>query len=195
LKTAFVLGNGNSRKDIPLDYLKTYGLVYGCNAIYRDFDPHYIIAVDAKMVVELNRYKVQDRISVWTNPNKAYIGISNLNYFNPSKGWSSGPTALLKASEDNNELIYILGFDYRGSGEDNQVVNNIYAGTENYKNKHDRATFYGNWLKQTVATIKKNPQKRYIRVLEDRGFIPKDFARLENLDHISVEKFIEMYAK
>jgi hypothetical protein len=195
LKIAFVLGNGTSRKDIPLDFLKNYGTVYGCNAIYRDYDPHYIIAVDAKMVMELNRHKVQHKISVWTNPNKAYASLQGLNFFNPSKGWSSGPTALWKASEDNNQKIYILGFDYKGLGEQNQNVNNVYAGTENYKRKNDRATFYGNWLKQTAATIKKNPQKRYIRVLEERGFIPKEFANLENLEHISVAKFIEMYGK
>lgn len=195
MKTAFVLGNGTSRKNIPLNHLKQYGTVYGCNAVYRDYIPDYLIAVDTKMVIEINENKVQYKTKVWTNPNRAFASMSNLNYFNPSKGWSSGPTALWKASDDNNQTIYILGFDYKGIGEQNQLVNNLYAGTWNYKRSTDKATFYGNWLKQTVASIQKNPQKRYIRVLEDRGFIPKEFSKLDNLEHISIVNFIEMYGK
>lgn len=184
-----MIGNGTSRSTIILDALKTQGKTYGCNAIYRDFTPDYLIAVDAKMIVELNQNRVQHKIQVWTNPNKAYASIPNLNFFNPSKGWSSGPTALWKASEDGHNEIYILGFDYQGLGENNQTVNNVYAGTQNYKKKEERATYYGNWLKQTVLTIQKNPQKRYIRVIETLGFIPKEFAKLNNLGHISVEDF------
>ena len=32
----FVLGNGESRKDIDIDLLKAKGKVYGCNAIFRE---------------------------------------------------------------------------------------------------------------------------------------------------------------
>lgn len=184
-----MIGNGTSRSTISLDALKTHGKTYGCNAVYRDFTPDYLIAVDAKMIVELNQNRIQHKTEVWTNPNKAYASISNLKFFNPSKGWSSGPTALYKASDDGRDEIYILGFDYQGIGENNQTVNNVYAGTQNYKRKEDRATYYGNWLKQTVLTIQKNPQKRYIRVLEPLGFIPKEFVKLTNLEHISVEDF------
>jgi hypothetical protein len=189
LTVAFVLGNGTSRRQIELTNLKSQGTVYGCNALYRDFDPDYLIAVDSKMVVELNREKYQTRTQVWTNFNKLYSEYSGFNYFKQSKGWSSGPTALWMASEHGHDVIYIIGFDYQGIGNENQIVNNMYSGTENYKKIDDRATYYGNWLKQTVATIKKNPKKRYIRVLGDNKFIPKDFEDLLNLTHITVEEF------
>tara|TARA_B110000503_G_scaffold135959_1_gene217454 strand:+ start:1115 stop:1690 length:576 start_codon:yes stop_codon:yes gene_type:complete len=189
-----VLGNGTSRSTIPLDTLSNTGTVYGCNALYRDYIPDYLIAVDSKMVLEINRNKIQYKTSVWTNPNKVFASLSNLNYFNPSKGWSSGPTALWKASEDTpHDTIYILGFDYKGIGQENAIVNNVYSGTENYKRTQDRATFYGNWLKQTVYTIQKNSKKRYIRVLEDNGFTPLEFNKLKNLEHISIDDFKEMF--
>ena len=54
------------------------------------------------------------------------------NFFQPSKGWSSGPTALHLASTHDTTDIYILGFDYKGLGE---RINNIYADTPNYKKK------------------------------------------------------------
>jgi len=91
-QTSFVLGNGLSRTSVNLTNLKSHGKVYGCNALYREYDPDYLVAVDVKMVLELNKNKYQQRNSqVWTNPNKAYSNMSSFNFFQPSKGWSSGP--------------------------------------------------------------------------------------------------------
>jgi len=36
MDTAFVIGNGESRKIFPIETLKGHGIIYGCNAIYRD---------------------------------------------------------------------------------------------------------------------------------------------------------------
>ena len=189
---AFIVGNGTSRKPIDLNQIKSKGVIYGCNALYREFHPDYLVAVDAKMIVEINRAGYQNFNQVWTNPSKAYSKFSNFNYFNPSKGWSSGPTALHMASTKSHKQIYILGFDYMGL-QNGQTINNVYADTHNYKKSTDKATYYGNWLKQTVLTIQKFSQKRYIRVIDDNTFIPTELSRLENLKHIYVSDFKEIF--
>ena len=188
-KISFVLGNGTSRKPINPADLKEHGTIYGCNALYREFVPDYLIAVDTKMIIEICKNKYQLKHPVWTNPNKAYSKFNGLNFFSPSKGWSSGPTALWKASQDGADEIYILGFDYKGIGENNDKVNNVYADTYNYKRSADKATYYGNWLKQTATTIQKFQQKRYIRVVDKDTFVPKELSKLGNLAHISTEEF------
>lgn len=195
MSVAFVIGNGISRAEINLSNLKKYGKTYGCNALYREFSPDYLIAVDAKMIIEINESRYQFSHEVWTNYNKAYEKMTGLNYFSPSKGWSSGPTALWLASEHSNKEIYILGFDYQGTGEGNNLVNNLYAGTPNYKRVDERATYFGNWLKQTLATIQKHPHKRYIRVITDNCIVPKDFANIENLTHMPIENFKKIVFK
>ena len=189
-KIAFVLGNGTSRKSIDLNQLKEHGTVYGCNALYREFEPDYLVAVDAKMILETNKAGYQHDHSVWTNRNRAYDKMNGFNFFQSSKGWSSGPTALHLASEHKNNEIYILGFDY--TGIDNKL-NNIYANTFNYKKSHERATYHGNWLRQTLITCQKFSEKRYIRVLGDDAFIPKEFSNIENLSHITVEEFKKFF--
>ena len=163
--------------------------MYGCNALYREFDPDYLIAVDVKMIIEINKSGYQLKTPVWTNSNKAYHKFVGFNYFQPSKGWSSGPTALWMASEHDNDEIYILGFDYQGLGD---TVNNIYADSPNYKRSTDKATYFGNWLKQTCITCQKFYKKRYIRVLGDNAFIPKELTKVPNLEHISLAKFKEI---
>ena len=55
MDTAFVIGNGESRNIFPIDNLKGNGVVYGCNAIYRDHPMlcDHIVAVNPPMYEEL----------------------------------------------------------------------------------------------------------------------------------------------
>jgi len=48
-----VLGNGTSRLQLNHKNLLDKGIVYACNAVYREFEPHHLIAVDVKMVNEI----------------------------------------------------------------------------------------------------------------------------------------------
>tara|TARA_A200000113_G_scaffold198789_2_gene191097 strand:- start:1272 stop:1919 length:648 start_codon:yes stop_codon:yes gene_type:complete len=117
VSVAFVLGNGLSRKPIPFDPLKKIGKVYACNAVYRSHTPDYLVAVDAKMVNEICDAGAQLRMPVWTNPNHAYKKFKGLNFFEPSLGWSSGPTALWLCCSHNHQLVYLLGFDFLGTDQ------------------------------------------------------------------------------
>ena len=189
---SFVLGNGTSRKSIDLNELKENGKIYACNAVYRTFNPDYLVAVDVKMVLEINKAGYQHKNEVWTNPNKSYQRIKNLNFFNPSKGWSSGPTALWLAAEHGYETIYILGFDYRGLNE-GKLLNNIYADTANYKKSTDGATFFGNWMRQTKAVIKENPQINFVRVIQPDNYDPEELNTFDNYTTIFIEDFKKIF--
>ena len=193
IKRAFVLGNGVSRKIIHPNYLKEIGKVYGCNALYREFAPDHLVCVDTKMIMELSQTEYYKNNSVWSNSNKVTKGLPQINIMNPNKGWSSGPTALLLASQHSYDEIYILGFDYEGIGKDKQFVNNIYAGSQNYKRTEDRATYFGNWTRQTMMCINQFPKTKYYRIIENEGFIPDHLKDLPNLTHIDVENFVEKF--
>jgi hypothetical protein len=188
-KPAFVLGNGKSRLALKLDKLKLQGTMYGCNALYREFDPDYLICVDVKMVNEVIATGYHENHAVWTNPNRGITASHNINYFSPHKGWSSGPTALWFACSQGYSEIYIFGFDYLGiEGK----FNNVYSDTFNYKKSEDSATFYGNWLSQTERTIKEFPQIQFYRIIESGAFIP-DKLTCTNLEHMNYERFEEKF--
>lgn len=189
--TAFVLGNGRSRLNIELSLLHRHGTVYACNAIYREFEPDHLIAVDVKMINEIVASGYHNTHSVWTNPNKGIINKTNINFFNPHKGWSSGPTALWFASSTGYKQIYILGFDYQGiSGK----FNNVYADTFNYKKSSDVATFHGNWLTQTDKVIKEFRSTKFFRVIQENSFLPDQLSSAihPNLKHIGYSEFTSM---
>ena len=59
MDTAFVIGNGESRPIFPIQDLKSKGIIYGCNAIYRD-NPElcdHIVAVNQPMYEELGTWQ------------------------------------------------------------------------------------------------------------------------------------------
>ena len=53
MKRVFCLGNGESRKGVNLDILKQHGKIYGCNALYRDYTPDVLVAVDQGIIHEI----------------------------------------------------------------------------------------------------------------------------------------------
>ena len=189
-KIAFVLGNGTSRKSINLQKLKQHGTVYGCNALYREFAPDHLVCVDTKMIIEISDVGYNNTYSVWSNPNKLTKNTSNINIMNPNKGWSSGPTAMLLASQHNHNEVYLLGFDYVGLGSEKEKVNNIYAGTKNYKRTEDRATYYGNWTRQTMMCSNLFPRTKYTRIIPEEDFFIPDYLKgLQNFSHQTTEIF------
>jgi hypothetical protein len=187
------VGNGTSRVSINPKSLVEQGIVYGCNAQYREYNPHYLIAVDVKMVNEIIASGYHKTHQVWTNPNKGINTKHNVNFFSPHKGWSSGPTALWFAASQGHKEIYILGFDYQGL---NGKFNNVYADTFNYKKASDAATYFGNWLSQTEKVIKEFKHTKFYRVIEPGAFIPDKLGPLlSNLTHITIEEFSNRFSE
>jgi hypothetical protein len=199
--TAFVLGNGQSRKGIDIDDLKGKGTVFACNAVYRTHRPDFLIAVDPKMILEIAESDYMVHNKVYSNFNAQYNKhqkiMDHCNWFKPSLGWSSGPTALKLACDRGFKEIYVLGFDYQGLAVDQKKnrfqLNNIFGDTRNYKKNHEEATFYGNWMNQTKRCLKDHPDVKFYRVIPDGWFKPTDLDRADNLEHPTTEQFLSKF--
>ena len=78
MDTAFVIGNGESRPIFPIQDLKGKGIIYGCNAIYRD-NPElcdHIVAVNQPMYEELKAWHDHNR------PNLKIYGPDDISPWN-----------------------------------------------------------------------------------------------------------------
>jgi hypothetical protein len=197
-QTAFVLGNGKSRKGIDIDDLKSKGTVYACNAVYRTHRPDFLIAVDPKMILEIAETDYMVHNKVWSNFNAQYNKhqkiLDHCNWFKPSLGWSSGPTALRMACDHGFKEIYILGFDYQGHQDGKRfTLNNMFGDTRNYKRNKDEATFYGNWMNQTKRCLQDFKDVRFHRVIPQGWFKPKDIEWAGNIDHPTTEEFLAKF--
>jgi hypothetical protein len=182
----FVLGNGRSRLEADLESLRGKGTIYGCNALFREFHPDVLVAVDPRMIIEIVCSYYQKTNEVWTNYNTKFKEYTDLKTFKNPRGWASGPTALLKAAMDNNTHIFILGFDYTGI---NEMVNNVYADTTNYKRSTDPATYHGNWKKQTETVFSEFPDINFIRVVGKNCLCPPEWKMINNYKQVSYTEF------
>ena len=199
--TAFVLGNGESRKGIKISELQKHGTVFACNGVYRTDTPDFLIAVDPKMIYEIAESDYPAKHQVWSNFNHQYNNnkkiLNHMNWFKPSLGWSSGPTALKMAADKAFEQIYILGFDYQGHSvnEKNQQFkfNNIFKDTRNYKRSIDSATFYGNWMNQTKRVLRDYPKIKFHRVVTSDSFKPHDLEFAKNFNNVHIDQFVKIY--
>ena len=198
---AFVLGNGTSRKGIKIADMQKHGPVFACNAVYRKETPDYLIAVDPKMIFEIGESDYPAKHQVWSNFNHQYDKkpniLNHINWFKPSLGWSSGPTALKMAADKGFDTIYILGFDYQGLPRDHKhkrfSLNNLFGDTRNYKRSIDEATFYGNWMNQTKKVLKDYPKIQFRRVIGKNAFKPHDLEFAKNFKHVDIEEFVKIY--
>jgi len=200
--TAFVLGNGESRKGIKISHLQKSGKVFACNGVYRTESPDFLVAVDPKMIFEIGETDYPKKHQVWSNFNHQYSKkptiMDHMKWFKPSLGWSSGPTALKMAADQNlYKVIYILGFDYQGHPRDHKnhrfAFNNLFKDTRNYKRSVDEATYYGNWMNQTKRVIQDYPHIKFKRVVPKNAFKPHDLEFFKNFKHVHIEDFYEIY--
>jgi hypothetical protein len=183
---AFVLGNGISRQDISLKELEKLGRIYGCNALYRDFVPEVLVATDTAISQEIQKSGYASQHRFYTRRPLAGLGAQVVpkRYF----GFSSGPIALSIAVEDNNNPIYLLGFDMGPTS--NGRFNNVYAGTDFYKPIEAGPTFTGNWIKQMIRVITDATNTQFVRVCGETTQRYPELDMLPNLSHCSVADFL-----
>jgi hypothetical protein len=134
---AVVIGNSPSRLEFNIQHLKKFsGLLgadtlqtYGCNALYRDFTPDFLVAHGNEIVKEIAGSEYVKNNIVYTNALHllAYPGKFYLIPHNPYA--DAGTTAAYIAAFDGHKKIYLLGFEEQDTENYNY---NVYAGTNGY---------------------------------------------------------------
>jgi hypothetical protein len=135
----YVIGNGESRRGVPLERL--YPTI-GCNALYRDFTPTYLVAGDVGIVSEIReKYKgdfiYRDRSSKCfrvETPIHNVVRVIPFPQWDNSLSWYSGVSAAYLAPILFDEVtdVYLIGFDGLLLQEGDKAVNNLYKGTPGY---------------------------------------------------------------
>jgi len=174
---AFVLGNGRSRLALDPVILAQRGTVYGCNALYREFTPHVLVATDRPIAAAIQQsgYAAQHRF--YTRKPIPGLGAQSVpqKYF----GFSSGPLAAALAALDQHDSIYLVGFDM--GPMPGELFNNVYADTEFYKKSSARPTYTGNWIRQITHVARDFSRTRFIRVM---GNHTAEITQFDSIDNI-----------
>ena len=201
----FCIGNGKSREKIDLHFLKKKGIIYGSNALYRDFTPNHLVSTDPDMVNEIIKSGYAEENVVWTTeyvlskfrtmlktgkiPNKYKVRIMPFERVHPvNSGWMSIRLAWKQHPE---QQIYMIGFDLFGERK------NIYDGTKCYEPTKiigDR----GELSREEEYRIQEDDRNGMFYLLKEE-FCPgirltrvaDEHRKVENIDNISTEQFFE----
>lgn len=190
-KQAVVIGNGSSRENAELFHLNNpniglYGSkaiqTYGCNALYRDFTPTFLVATGAEIVQEIADSGYCDDNIVYANsgvvakyPGKFYLVPQDPHY-------NSGTLAMYLACFDGHEKVYLYGFD-------GETGANMYANTPGYQPNNDTVNDVF-WNKAMLQIMSLYSEVEFIRVAPNAGYsCPDEWASLLNFRQIDYQKF------
>ncbi len=193
METAFVIGNGESRKIFPIEELKGHGTIWGCNAIYRDHPSlcDHIVSVNPPMYDELKEWRDKsnfdsniygpDDISEWNylldddNPTKIpkglkiyrqWIGSNNqgkVKILDLSMSRGSGMSALLLAAEDLERRFPNRQDMERKPVKNIAILGFDIMGSEQWKDPHVQARKQNNIYKNTINYPSRMNMKAYLK--------------------------------
>jgi hypothetical protein len=137
---ALIIGNGPTRLGMDFDVIKNHkaGIrgrsrlqTYGCNALYRDFTPDFLVATGDEIVNEISNSDYCTDHIVYANA-WAIAGYPQKFYLIPQDpAWDAGSIAAYLACFDGHKKIFLMGFD---GNDPNGRDWNVYNGTAGYAN-------------------------------------------------------------
>ena len=197
---AVVIGNGVSRLELHthlFDLLAHHraGLLasnavqtYGCNALYRDFHPDFLVANGPDFIREIANSGYCDNEIVYSSQNAVldYPGRFYLTPQNPH--WDAGAIAAYLACFDGHKTVYLLGYDC--DCNEGMAFYNAYAGTANYPTIDAPSTeaFYIKSLKLVMDTYN---DVDFVRVMpQSAWYMPEQWRYQLNLRQLSWREFV-----
>jgi len=130
----FCIGNGESRQSIDLIKLRPHGKIYGCNALYRDFTPDVLTAVDQGIMHEIYQSGYCDKNETWF------------------RNWTRVPATMY------HMLVY-----GNMKNEDKELIDKYQSNKmENNRGDRQEFVFHGSNLSGKVNILKSNKEKKEI---------------------------------
>jgi hypothetical protein len=191
---AVAIGNGISRKDFELKHIANHsgGLLaankfqsYGCNALYRDFAPDFLIAVGDAIVKEIAEssyagivYANSDALLQY--PGKFHLIPQDIHY-------DAGAVAAYAAAFDGFKKVFLLGYD---GYDTNDHINNLYVNTPGYptSTQKQNGEFFARSLSY-VASVYNDVE--FVRVMPNKYYTQHQlFGPLPNIRQIDYREFI-----
>lgn len=165
-------------------------MTYGCNAIYRDFLPDYLISMDNYMVYDILQNNIHHVVKLYTQHSNKFDELAQLEpiYFVKTypRTYDSG-NAALELAASKHDTVYMIGFDYNDSPSS---MPNVYQHTENYHGNvyHSADTTALSWQQRLNRTLQTYTDTKFIRVTNKSIGI-----KHKNYVEITTEQFKEIY--
>lgn len=196
MNSGFIICNGESRSGFNLELLRRYGLIFGCNALYRDFRPDVLFAGETHIIDEITAADYDGPRSFRLPEHKRVL----LGWDCPSSkktifddGWACGPTAtLLMCQYKKVDVVFLIACDlFSKTG----FHNNVYKGTDCYRpadGEKGGPTPPINFINQLKNVFIRFPNIKFYRVTYPGLPHPQDWTDCSNVKSISYKKMFSI---
>lgn len=190
---AICLGNGQSRLNRSLKQiensnsrkiLKYYNVIYGCNGIYREWMPDFLIITHQLLAAKLDE-EYRDIAYANQEISRRY---PRFNFMPGGHRLDAGAGAAYLAAFHGAKRVFLFGYDGQ---PDSKVLNNVYVGTEHYPNIDDQV-LDSNWIRNLKNVIITYNDVEFLRVTVNTDDRYRELLKLPNYKPISFKQFITL---
>lgn len=191
--SAICLGNGTSRLDYSVQkfsrtnerkILKYYNVMYGCNAIHRDWQPDFLCVTNQMIAARIPK---TDHSTVYA-PKEIMRRHEKMNLLPGGYRLDAGSAAAYLACFHGAKRVFLYGYDGQ---KDLSFNNNVYAGTEFYDSV-DQAVGDDQWIKNLNNVIAAYPDVEFIRVAPNSSDGYRVLQRNSNYQVVDFRKFVSL---
>jgi len=196
---AHIIGNGLSRKNFDLRLLhgqkggeggvSPIGQTYGCNLLFIDFTPTFLICNNKFLCAEIAASKYCEDNIVYSNQRQISKHTGHFHLYPHFKPNNAGTLAAWLACADGNKEVYLLGFDFYETGAENIY----YKQRSCYNFVAEAEDCNAKWTKQLVNLINLYDDVSFYRVVEHKKTnIPDKLLWLDNFKQITYPEYVNL---
>mgnify|MGYP001290033955 CR=1 FL=1 len=187
---AHIIGNSKSRLDFDLnlikygqtggaDGVKSVGQTYGCNLLYKDFAPDFLVCTNRVLCKELSESEYCKDNIVFSNV-KNILEFSNCFHLYPNfRQKSTGALALQLACADGHKKIFLLGMTTYTDSKDN-----VYHSNEAYGDVHVQGA-NNKFVNDCANIFLLYDDVQFYYVAEYIGLMPEAYNWIPNVKEIN----------
>ena len=190
---AICLGNGPSRQEYPAwkfghnnkrKIARYYNVVYGCNGIFREWLPDFLVVTHQLLATQIPREFVE---SVYA-PQEIMRRHSGMNLLPGCQRLDAGSAAAYLAAFHGAKRVFLYGYDGQ---QDPGKNNNMYAGTEYYPADTESVND-NSWVKNLTNVIETFQDVEFIRVTTKIDDSYRLLQKLSNYKIVNFRKFVSL---
>lgn len=194
---AHVIGNSKSRKDFDLNLLtgqtggadgvRSVGQTYGCNLLYKDFSPDFLICINKSICADIAETNYAKENIVYSSVKNIMTNEGNFHLYPQLYTANAGTLALRLACADGHKKIFLLGMTTY-----NQPDDNIYYGQHDvYKDVNIEGT-NDKFISDCCKVFLTYDDVEFYYIAKDIGLMPEAYSWVPNVQEISVLQYYNL---
>jgi len=194
---AHVIGNSKSRHKFDLNLLKgqtggakgvrSVGQSYGCNLLYKDFSPTFLITTNKHICSEIAASDYTKENIVFSNVKNILAHPSSFHLYPKMFTGSMGTLALRLACADGHKQVFMVGMTCYHKEDDN-----IYAGKHDAYKSINVESSNAKFIQETCKIFLSYSDVEFYYVASDIGLMPEAYNWCPNVKEITYLQYYNL---